>query len=193
MRFNWLLVWLLGLGLSGWGQATYEREFRIRKEQFPSECLDEVSPYLSGAKKLRFYKEIDSSQYRYRLKFKMDRLFYQVDFDQKGGLDAISIDIKPLDIPDASWEAIQKHLGETFEKYKVRDIRQVYPRKAFTSDSELFRNAYQNLILPEIRYGLLIRGKKNGGKKDYSGLYDQEGRLIRLRESLPPNYDHVLY
>jgi hypothetical protein len=57
----------------------------------------------------------------------------------------------------------------------------------------MFRNAFQNLILPEIEYGLLIRGKKDGEKKDYHGLYTHLGGLIRLRESLPPNYDHVLY
>ena len=193
MRYSTPILLLFFVGLFAQAQVKNERAFRIRKEQFPAEALKSVTPYLNDVRKLRFYKEIDSNRYRHRISFKKDRLFYHIDFDQQGKLGTIGVLISPVDIPNQSWQTITDHLQGAFEKYKVRSISQQYPREAFPSDSVTFRNAFQNLILPELRYGLLVRGKSEEGKRDFEILYDHLGELLRMRESLPPNYDHVLY
>ena len=193
MKFNWLTLLLIIIIPSVQSQVQHERAFRIRKEQFPAESLEPVKTYLEDVKKLRFYKEIDSNRYRYRISFKKERLFYNFDFAQQGAISNIGVLIQPVDIPNDSWKAITNHLQQTFVKYKVRSISQQYPRQAFNSDAETFRTAFQNLILPQLRYGLVVRGKRDGGKRDYEALYNNRGEVVRMRKSLPPNYDHVLY
>jgi hypothetical protein len=193
MRFNAFILVLFSLATAAQGQVKYEREFRILREQFPKSALESVSPYLDGVKKLKFYKEIDSNRRSYELKFKKDRLHYSVEFNEEEALEDVEVIIKPVDIPEQTWNTIQEHLGSSWPKYKVRKIQQQYPRDAFSSDSETFQKAFQNLILPEIRYEIVVRGKTEDGYRDFELLYDAKGELLLMRESLPPNYDHVLY
>ena len=193
MRFKVFILLFITLGTAANSQVKYEREFRILREQFPQASFESVEPYLDGVRKLRFYKEIDSSRRSYEIKFKKDRLHYSVEFNEQEALEDVEVIIKPVDIPEEAWTTITKDLDSKWSKYKVRKIQQQYPREAFTSDSETFQKAFQNLILPEIRYEIVVRGKTEDGYRDYELLYDATGDLLLIRESLPPNYDHVLY
>lgn len=193
VKFNWIFLLLLFLGLSGFSQIKSEREFRIKKSQFPPTTLEKALPYLDDVRRLRFYKEIDAGRVSYEIKFKKDRLHYSVEYSDAGELEDIEVRIKPVDIPTESWEAMEGHLTGSFEKYKVRKIQQQYRRASFPSDSDTFQKAFQNLLLPEIRYELMVHAKTEDGYRDFEITYDARGNFIQKKKSLPPNYDHVLY
>lgn len=193
MKFNWIFFVLVILGFTGFSQVKSEREFRIKKSQFPAASLEVARPYLEGVRKLRYYKEIDVDRTSYELKFKKARLHYSVEFSDSGDLEDIEIRIKPVDLPQESWDAIRNHLSGTFQKYRVRKIQQQYRRASFESDSITFRNAFQNLLLPDIRYELIVYAKTDEGYRDFEITYDANGNFIMMKKSLPPNYDHVLY
>lgn len=193
LKFSLTVFLAVFLSGSVFGQAKYEREFRIKKSQFPSSSLQVASPYLDGVRRLRFYKEIDSSKQSYEIKFKRDKLHYSVEFSDRDELEDIEVRIKPVDIPNDSYAAIEAYLTKAFSKYKIRKIQQQYPRMAFSSNEETFRNAFQNLILPEIRYELIVNAKTSEGYRDYEVLFDSQGKFRSQRVSLPANYDHVLY
>lgn len=193
MKYNGVFILLFFLGCTAFAQVKSEREFRIKKSQFPAASLEKAQPFLDGVRRLRFYKEIDAGKVSYEIKFKKDRLHYSVEFSNSGELEDIEVRIKPVDIPGESWEAIQDHLSGTFTKYKVRKIQQQYRRASFPTDSATFRNAFQNLLLPEIRYELVVHAKTEEGYRDYEITYGASGDFIMKKKSLPPNYDHVLY
>ena len=193
MKYKILFILSFFIGVAGFAQVKSEREFRIRESQFPGVALNKAEPYLEGVRRLRYYKEIDGTHHSYEIKFKKDRLHYSVEFSDSGDLEDIEVRIKPIDIPEDTWKAVEKHLGTLFTKYRVRKIQQQYPGSAFPSDSATFRNAFQNLLLPQIRYELVVHGKIPEGYRDYEILYDARGGFLKKRESLPPNYDHVLY
>lgn len=171
----------------------YEREFRIRKDQFPTRALQSVENYLPEVRRLRFYREIDSNRSSYEVKFKYIRLHYSVEFSSEGALEDVEVRIKPVDIPADSWTAITRDLTQRFSKYRIRKIQQQYPREAFPSAQITLQKAFQNLILPEIRYELIVQARAEEGFLNYEILYDANGSFLNLRKSLPPNYDHVLY
>ena len=193
VKFNWIFLMLLFLGVTGLSQVKSEREFRIKKSQFPVTTLEKAQPYLEGVRRLRFYKEIDAGRVSYEIKFKKARLHYSVEYSDTGELEDIEMRIRPVDIPEESWKAVEEHLTGSFEKYKVRKIQQQYRRASFPSDADTFRNAFQNLLLPEIRYELMVSGKTEEGYRDFEITYDAKGAFIMKKKSLPPNYDHVLY
>ncbi len=193
MKFNSIFLPLLFLACTASAQVKSEREFRIKKSQFPSTSLEKAQPFLNGVRRLRFYKEIDAGRVSYEIKFKKDRLHYSVEFSDSGELEDIEVRIKPVDIPGESWKYMQDHLSGTFPKSKVRKIQQQYRRSSFASDSATFRNAFQNLLLPEIRYELVVHAKTEEGYRDYEITYGASGDFIMMKKSLPPNYDHVLY
>lgn len=174
-------------------QVKNEREFRIKKSQFPEKAQLFIQKELTTAKKIRFYKEIDGAKKSYEAKFKKDRLFYSIEFDENGLLEDIEIIIKKIDIPEDSYFAITSYLDKEFKKYKIRKIQQQYSVKAFGAEKNTMKMAFQNLLDPKINYELIISGKKEKEFLDFEIQFAADGSFIQLRKSLPANYDHVLY
>lgn len=173
-------------------QDKYEREFRIRKSQFPTAALDVMESELQEVKRLKFYKETDSAKTSFEAKFKKDRLWYSVEFDEKGHLEDIEVLIKEVDIPSDALAKMITYFESQFSKYRIKRIQQQYPANQ-EQLKETFRNAFQNLLLPSLNYELIVAGKVDKNYFDYEILFDAEGNFKKIRKSLPPNYDHVLY
>ncbi|WP_298489194.1 hypothetical protein [uncultured Maribacter sp.] len=192
MKYKFLLVIVFFSAFKIQAQLKYEREFRIKKSQFPTSALQLVEEKLTGAKNIKFYKEIDSSVAIYNVKFKKERLWYSLEFTKEGILKDIEVKIKNIDIPEESYERILQFLKQSFTSYKIKEIQQQYV--VLNNEKEILKIGFQNLITPDINYKLLVKGKKETrGKKQYKVLYNSEGKNISIKETLPPNYDHTLY
>ncbi len=193
-KVNFIIILsFLSVGFFSNAQNKYEREHRIRKVQFPEKALGYISEKLEDAKRIRFYKETDSAKISFEAKFKKDRLWYSVEFDQEGVLEDIEILIKPVDIPDESFARIEAYLSAAFSKYRIRKLQQQYPISKDEKIETTVKNAFQNLMLPSINYELIVDGKKSSAFEQFEILFDSEGQFKSIRKSLPPNYDHVLY
>ncbi len=191
-KFYLLLIALLTVFITQ-GQYKYEREYRIKKKQFPDKAHVLLKNHIKEARKVKYYREVDSTKVSYEAKFKLDRLFYSVEFDAYGNLEDVEILIKEVDIPNASLTAIKGYLNSNFSKHRILKIQQQYPVSAFENAEETLRNAFQNLLLPAIKYELVVAGRKEKGFEDFEILFDSEGNFISTRLSLPANYDHILY
>ncbi len=190
MKFNLALISFLFV-VSLQAQIKYEREYRIKKSQFPDAGLTLINSKLKNVKRLKFYKEIDSVKKSYEAKFKKNRLWYSIEFDEDGKLEDIEITIQTVDIPNESNEAIALYLAENFKSYKIKKIQQQYVAKG--DADKTINDAFQNLILPSLNYEIMVTGKKGNGYEDFEILFDAMGTFKTIRKSLPPNYDHVLY
>lgn len=189
-KFSLLLLLLIST-LTCFSQIKLEREFRIKKSEFPSEALSLIKTKLTDAKKIKFYKEIDSSKVTFEAKFKKKRLWYSVEFNEQGHLQDIEVLIKSIDIPNDTFENATKYLDQNFEKYKIVKIQQQYP--VIENDEKTINNAFQNLMLPTVNYEIMINGKKEKNFEKFEILFDATGKFKSIRKSLPINYDHVLY
>lgn len=174
-------------------QVKVEREHRIKKNQFPETAHEFIQEKLEEAKKIRFYKETDTTKISYEAKFKKDKLYYSIEFDESGKLEDIEISIKEVDVPEDSWSKITKFLNEKFTKFKIRKIQQQYPITSDETAETTLNNAFQNLLIPSLNYELMVRGKIQDVHSDFEILFGAEGEFIKMKESLPANYDHVLY
>lgn len=193
-KFKTILCFLLLFcGLFSSAQNKYEREYRIRKVQFPEKALGYIADKLTHAKRIRFYKETDSVKISYEAKFKKDRLWYSIEFNQEGSLEDIEILISAVDIPDETFNSVKAYLSQYFKKYRIRKIQQQYPFTEEESPEVTIKNAFQNLMLASINYELIVAGKKEKNFEQFEVLFDAEGTFKSIRKSLPPNYDHVLY
>ncbi|UCD60587.1 MAG: hypothetical protein JSV59_11995 [Flavobacteriaceae bacterium] len=194
-KFRFLLLTIMALFQYslGFSQVKVEREHRIKKNQFPEAAHDFIKDKLNDAKKIRFYKETDTTKITYEAKFKKDKLHYSVEFDESGKLEDIEILIKEVDVPKDSWSNITKFLREKFDRYKIRKIQQQYPVTSNETAETTLNNAFQNLLIPSLNYEIMVRGKIHDNHADFEILFGAEGDFIKMRESLPANYDHVLY
>lgn len=192
-RFKIILILLfLGSGILS-AQETSEREYRIKKSQFPQEALNYISNKLEDARRIRFYKENDSSQINFKAKFKKDRLWYTTEFNKEGVLKGIAISIQPVDIPNDAYTKIEAYLTSNFSKYRIRRLHQKYPITAAEPAETTIKKAFQNLMIPEMVYDLFVKAKKDGEQSDFEITFDSEGTLILIKKALPANYDKVLY
>lgn len=190
------VVFLLILAMNtflGSAQDKYEREFRIRKDQFPTVAHDLMREHIRDAKRLRFYKEVDSAKTSFEAKFKKDRLWYSVEFDEEGTLEDIEILIEPVDVPSDTFAKIEQYLKGEFSKHKIIRLQQQYLATPREPVEKTLKNAFQNLMLPSINYELMVSGKKDKSYVQFEILFDAQGNFLNQRQSLPPNYDHVLY
>jgi len=176
----------------GHSQYKYEREHRILKSQFPALAIANIEQNVTDFKRIKFYKETDSTKISYEAKLKKDKLWYSIEFNEEGTLEDIEILIKPTDIPNDTYAKILDYLNNNFTKYKIKRLQQQYPSNNEVVE-DIFKNAFQNLMLPSNNYEIVVVGKKEKGYLDYEILFDADGNFKKTRTSLPPNYDHVLY
>lgn len=188
----YLLLFLLFCGYFASAQNKYEREYRIKKSQFPEKALVLIEKKLKDARRIRFYKEIDSIKTSYEVKFKKDRLKYSVEFNEEGILEDVEIGIKSVDIPNDVFSRITQYLNSNFRKHRIRKLQQQYP-KGDENAKTTVKDAFQNLMLPYIKYEIIVAGKKSKSYARYEVLFSAEGQFEKIRKSLPSNYDHVLY
>ncbi|WP_396633117.1 hypothetical protein [Maribacter sp. R86514] len=176
----------------GLSQYKYEREHRILKSQFPALAIANITENVTDFKRIKYYKETDSTKISYEAKLKKDKLWYSIEFNEEGTLEDIEILIKPTDIPNDTYAKILDYLNNTFTKYKIKRLQQQYLSNNEMVE-DIFKNAFQNLMLPSNNYEIVVVGKKDKGYLDYEILFDADGNFKNTRTSLPPNYDHVLY
>jgi len=192
MKFN-IIPLLLLLPLSLLAQVKQEQELRIKKEQFPESALELLEEYLEDARRIRFYLEVENAEKGYEAKFKRGKLHYSVEFFENGELEDVEFIIKPRDIPNDSWKAIQDQLGSDYPGFRIIKIQQQHPASEGVDPKTIMHQAFQNLLLPYINYEIVFSAKVDGAFRTHEATFDFEGNLIEIRMYLPPNYDHVLY
>ncbi len=173
-------------------QEGYEREHRIRKSQFPI-LKQDLTLTGSGIKQQRFYKEMDNSQITYTMKFKQDRLRYFMDFNPEGILQTMGFKVKQVDFPSDTYSNIEAYLAANFYKVRIRRMYQEYPVANAEEIETTINNAFQNMLLPDNMYRLIFSAKKDKKRTEYEAYFDAEGNFMKIRQSLPANYDHILY
>lgn len=193
-KFSFIFsILFLFFGFSSLAQDKYEREHRILKSQFPEKALGYIQEKLVDAKRIRYYKEIDSAMVNYEVKFKKDRLWYGLAFDKEGALMSAEIRIKPVDIPEATFSKIESYLVDNFSKYRIRRFQQQYPITASETEEKTIKNAFQNMMIPGMNYELFVKGATIGTRSNYEITFDSYGSYIQIKKALPANYDRVLY
>lgn len=189
-----LFTLILFAGSFSSAQEKIESQHRIKKSQFPSDALMTIAKNSTEIKRLKFYREVDTAQTTYTAKFKKSRLFYEMDFDQNSGFKSMSFKVKEVDIPDDSFQQMTDYLSQKFEKSKIRKMLQMYPSgEGEITSEETIKKAFQNLMMPNMFYKLLVRGKNNDKSVDYIVIFDSKGSFEEIKKSLPTNYDRILY
>ena len=193
-KFEWgLLLGLWLFPLAALGQPRPEGAHRIRQGQFPQAALQLLEPYNADARSIRFYRESNGDRVGFDTRFRKDRLTYRVGFDAAGGLEMAGFCINPVDLPQDAWGSIQTWQNSRFRSSRVRDIWQTYPRSAFDTDRDTFRTAFQNLLVPQLRYEIILKVRSGETRGTYRAIFDSEGNFLELVQVAPPNHEHVLY
>lgn len=188
-----MLLALALASLVAYGQNRPEGAHRIRKVQFPQEAHQLLQTHISGARHLQYYREITDAGAGYAAGFRKGRLLYRINFRADGALEQAGFRIGPVDLPQEAWARIQAWLNGRFPNNRVKTIWQAYPRLAFDSEATSFRLAFQNLLVPELRYAIVLKARTPDERGTFRAIFDSEGNFQELLEVTPPDHEHVLY
>ncbi len=188
-----LLLVLWFISPAGLAQHQQEGAHRIRKAQFPEVACESLKPYLPEARKIRYYRQKDGDKVGYAATLRKGRLTYQFDFQADGALLQAGFRIRPVDLPQEAWGSIQAWLNTRFDSSRIRDFWQIYPSASFDSEIKMYRTAFQNLLVPELRYEVVVKVRAGKSRGTFKAIFDSEGNFRELLEMTPPDHEHILY
>ncbi len=180
MKYKYLIAILVFGIFKLSSQEKQEREYRIKKSQFPVMAIDLIDNKLIAVKKIKYYKAIDSAKISFEAKFKKDRLCYIIEFNEEGVIEDIEITIKAIDIPNDSYANIVSYLENNFSSYKIQKIQQQYSPE--TTVEQTLKNAFQNLIIPSLNYKIIVVIKKNNAYPEFEILFNAEGTFQKSKK-----------
>lgn len=189
---NCLFVAFLFFMVWGFSQERVEREHRILKSQFPPIAYPKDA-LGDNVKKLRYYKEVAADHIVYSTKFKKDRLHYQMKYTKEGELQSVAFFINEIDVPTDVYAQIVTFMDASFDEWKLMKMAQLYPVETKDLEAQAYKNAFQNLMVPNVRYKLEVKGKKDSKREQMEFWFTATGSLLSSRDALPANFDRVLY
>lgn len=185
------IVLALLLTTTIFGQTKNEREYRIKKKQFPEKALKEMETELPEASRTKYYIEIDNDAISYEAKLKLNGKLYSVEFNANGDLEDIEILIEKNEVPQETLRSIESYFDSYFKKHRIIKIQRQYLARIFKN--ETFRFADQDKITDDVRYEIVVAGRKEEGFEHYEMRFAANGAFIDKRKFVSLGYDHILY
>ena len=185
-RFTFLLLVLYGY--IGIAQIKYEKEERILKEELPT-VVEELLPKITqDAKRVRYFHEFDGEKESYELKLKKNRAHFSIEFSQNGVLEDIEILIPKSKLPSPVLEVIDSQ----FQRYKLTRIQKQFVPPKDANPIKTILAVFDKLVKP-VAYEIVVHGKTLTGYKQMEFLIDPTGKLLKKRNLILHNDDHIIY
>lgn len=177
----------------GFSQKKYEKESRISKDDFPEVALQIFNKHVQKAKRVRFYKETDSSKTSYEAKFKLKNKKYSVEFNEDGVLEDIEVNIDPNELLDTIKTQIVTFCKNKYQKYTIKKVQKQFFCDEAANANLVFKAALEDKDVSFINYEVVVwrSYKKEAGLVELT--FSKKGKLLSERPFAQASYDHILY
>ncbi|WP_296619464.1 hypothetical protein [Marivirga sp.] len=181
----------------------YEKEEKIKQEEFPEVALELIKPILKKGKRTRYFKDHEEDNYFFEVKtiYKDEKI--SVKFYKDGSLLDIEI-LKELDeLPKDIQKNIQQYFQSNYKKHQLIRIQIQYNREEEYEDGELeidddeeyvaefLEMDLDDLIIKyEIEAEVLNQDNERGF---FEFLFDAEGKKEQIKKIIKRTDDNVLY
>jgi hypothetical protein len=177
----------------GLAQKKYEKEIRVSKSEFPETALRMLDKHTAKAKRVRFFRETDSSKTSYEVKFKFEGKKYSVEFTKNGDLEDIEIDIHLRQLPAMLKKKINSFCIEKYRKYAIKKIQKQYFCSTPNDASAVFKTAISNTDSEFINYEVVVWRSVKNDSGMVELIFSKKGELLNERPFSQSSYDHILY
>lgn len=184
-----LVIFFLFLFQLTFGQKV-EREQRITSERVPLKALEFIYK-ATESHKVKWYYEENEKGNSYEAKFTSNRKKVSVEFDLKGNLQDIEIEISRSKIPNTSKRSVKKFLKAYFKNFRIVKIQ-----KQYRGETEVLQESLRTKTIFDASptfYEIVVIGKKSKDSDMTEFLFDQFGYLISSKRIEQSNSDHLAY
>ena len=171
-------------------QVKYEKEYRIKGEQVPTEAKAFIDK-LTFQRSIKWYKEESLTATTYEAKTKRNGQKYSIEFDSTGLIEDIEIQIKWVSIGEAVRASMDQALSRAYKKYRLIKIQ-----RQWTGSAEDLVQAVQARSAGEqiqLRYEIIIKGKSETGWQWYEITFSDTGKLLSSKRIILRNTDNLEY
>ncbi len=176
-------------------QVKFEKEERIRKEALPVSVIKLLPLMETNAKHFRYYREFDGQIISYEVKFKKHNTQFSVEFDKEGTLEDVEVLIPKAALPKPVMKSVQAH----FQRPKYIRLQKQFVHPIGTNAAHTLQTILEKYpsskhdISINSAYEIVVFGKTQKGYRQFELLIDSDGTLLKKRNILAKNYDHVVY
>lgn len=181
----------------------YEREEKIKQEEFPKPALELIEPILKKGKRTRFFKDYEKETYFFEVKtiYKDEKI--SIKFLKNGSLLDIEILKELNELPDDIQDIITQYFQSNYKKYKLNRIQIQYNREQEYEDGELeidddeeYVEEFLEMDLEDliIKYEIeaeVVDEENERGFFEY--LFDAKGAIEQIKKIVKRADDNVLY
>lgn len=181
----------------------YEREEKIKQEEFPEPALELIEPILKKGKRTRFFKDYEKETYFFEVKtiYKDEKI--SIKFFKDGSLMDIEILKELNELPEDIQDQIKQYFQTNYKKYKLNRIQIQYNREQEYEDGELeidddeeYVEEFMEMDLEDliIKYEIeaeVVNEENERGFFEY--LFDAEGEIEQIKKIVKRADDNVLY
>lgn len=171
-------------------QQKFERESRLKESDVPSAALKFIeSAEMDARWKWYFEENLRGNSVEAKTKHRGKR--YSVEFDVSGNIQDIEIQKNWQELDEKVRGNITKSLDSLFVRHSVEKIQIQY-----TADSQLLHDILNGKISHadcEIRYEIVVKGKKADRPKLFEFTFSGDGNLLEFVEIVFRNTDNLEY
>lgn len=199
IKYSLLLIILFTISLDSFSQTQlgekYEKEIRIKKEDFPIGALTTINPIIKEDKRSRYYKEINKNSYSYEYKSIFKKKKISIKFDQNGRLEDIEVKQDISTISEEIKSQMLDYFNNNFKKYKLNKIQFQYTSDIIENDSIFIKNFLERELSKltlkyEIECEVVDLNKERGY---FEFLFGAKGEVEKVQKIIPRADDNILY
>ncbi|WP_420570712.1 hypothetical protein [Kordia sp.] len=172
----------------------HEKEERIEKKLFPKNALELLNKTLpQKVKRIKYYKEQDSTKISYETKLKYKGRKYSIEFSKNGVLEDVEITIKQKHIPPKTLEMIKKYMYNSYASFRFKKIQRQYKNNARIDAENTINNAFSNDKNSPFSYEIIAEVKTKKKRYFIEITFTKDGDFELKRTIIQSSYDHILY
>ena len=191
MKFN--IIYFIFFSTLCFPQAKNEKEERIKQSEFPEVAQTYFNAFAHKVKYLKFYRETDGNKKSFEAKFKINKLYYSIEFDTLGTLEDIEIVIKEKLIPKTTLTSISEYFNINFKKSRLIKIQKQYVNYTDESDKQFIEHIVDNPNDKHTHFEIIAEIKTENEHELRECTFDRNGKFQKSRRVTSSSYEHALY
>jgi len=175
-----------------YGQIKYEKEYRLKSVEVPDNAKEFISK-LNFTSKIKWYREEGLNSNSIEAKTKNNSKKYSIEFNDKGILEDIEIEISWAEINSKAQETIQRYFNENFQKHRISKLQLQLIGKPDLLVKIINSQKFKMLAEIITNYEIVAKVRDKGKYRLMEFLFNDEGEIIKKSIITLKNTDNLEY
>lgn len=190
-KMLFVFSFLILFNLNGFSQSKYEKEFRIKEKDVPSNALSFVDSMTFGFK-VKWYRELGLNHITIEAKTILNKERHSIEFCENGKFQDVEIEVDPTRIPHSTYSIIKEVLTLRHKKHKIEKIQIQYSGERDVVLKFMRENRINTQGIT-INYEIVVSTKMDGNYLMFEYLFSEKGEYVQSKQIVSKRADWIDY